>query len=33
MEGKWPMEFTDILNPIQFKQATNYFISHPYDYV
>lgn len=33
MDGKTPMEFTHVLTPIQFKQATNYFIEHPYDYI
>lgn len=30
MEGKTALEFQDILTPIQFKQATNYFIENPY---
>lgn len=33
MEGKKSVDFQDILNPIQFKQASNYFIEHPYDYI
>lgn len=33
MEGKAANDFQDTLTPIQFKQATNYFIEHPYDFI
>lgn len=33
MDNKTSRDFQDTLTPIQFKQATNYFIEHPYDFV
>ena len=33
MENKKANDFQDTLTPIQFKQASNYFIEHPYDYI
>jgi nucleotidyltransferase/DNA polymerase involved in DNA repair len=31
MDNKTARDFQDTLTPIQFKQAQNYFIEHPYD--
>lgn len=33
MEWKIARDFQEVLTPIQFKQAQNYFIENPYDYV
>jgi len=33
MDGSTARDFQDTLTPIQFKQAQNYFIENPYDYV
>ena len=33
MDNKTAGDFQDTLTPIQFKQASNYFIEHPYDYI
>lgn len=33
MDNKTASDFQDTLTPIQFKQASNYFIEHPYDYI
>lgn len=33
MENKTANDFQDILTPIQFKQAQNYFLENPYSYV
>ena len=33
MDGSTAKDFQDTLTPIQFKQAQNYFIENPYDYV
>lgn len=33
MTNKTANDFQEIFTPIQFKQAQNYFIEHPYDYI
>lgn len=33
MYNKTAWDFQEIFTPIQFKQAQNYFLEHPYDYV
>ncbi len=33
MDNASAKDFQDTLTPIQFKQASNYFIEHPYDYI
>lgn len=32
MQNKTAADYQDTFTPIQFKQAQNYFIEHPYDY-
>ena len=33
MEGKSPQQMGEILNPVQYKQAKNYFIDNPYEFL
>lgn len=33
MDGSTAKDFQETLTPIQFKQAQNYFLENPYDYV